>query len=557
MTNSDFISYLNTLHNVKAHNQSAYAEMVISSPFYKQTMVNRPVGDYIQNEIVSHEPMIFILTGHAGDGKTAILLQALQSWGALPEGARLSEVADVQLPCGRLCRCVKDFSELESEKRKAVFEEILCCPEQGRSAFLVANTGPLIATFSEIMGEVETNHLVGAIDKNTGIVEFYKGVPIEVLNVATVDNASFVRPYLDKILNAALWEKCKECRKSSFCPIYTNYQLMSSEKEHVSDFIEKHYIWQQEYGNKLTVRQIVAHLVFSLTGGLNCNQVKNQKGIRFKYLCSNRFFGYRGNRPDVGAASVKAIADIMELGYDQKKLKADEELFIKRDLSAFNILARQILEEDASDFQDRTGWNQAVRRMYILLNTETEKDKEKSQQLEKDIFSPCFPRFLELRRGAKSSYWDKELVYDALKMLFLGALDKENDIPITMNRGENSFQSVQLVYDTLSKNSIKLTTEKNQDFNQVERCQVRIEVKGHQLATMLTLPLMNHFDELRRGAIQTNIDPQLSQGIESLRAQIIAFSQTTIDELQLRIMTQKGWESVSASKDNDSWILQS
>ena len=147
MTNSDFISYLNTLHNVKAHNQSAYAEMVISSPFYKQTMVNRPVGDYIQNEIVSHEPMIFILTGHAGDGKTAILLQALQSWGALPEGARLSEVADVQLPCGRLCRCVKDFSELESEKRKAVFEEILCCPEQGRSAFLVANTGPLIATF--------------------------------------------------------------------------------------------------------------------------------------------------------------------------------------------------------------------------------------------------------------------------------------------------------------------------------------------------------------------------------------------------------------------------
>ena len=68
MKNSDFVSYLNTLHNVNANNPSAYTEMVISSPFFEQTMVDRPVGDYIQQHLDNEKPQIYILTGHAGDG---------------------------------------------------------------------------------------------------------------------------------------------------------------------------------------------------------------------------------------------------------------------------------------------------------------------------------------------------------------------------------------------------------------------------------------------------------------------------------------------------------
>ena len=298
MKNSEFINYLNTLHNVSANNPSAYTEMVISSRYFKRTMVNRPVGDYIQQQLNEEKPLVCILTGHAGDGKTALMYQTMKTWDVLPQNGFLEEISDVQMPCGRLCRCVKDFSELEASKRKQIFENILKCPEQRISAFLVANTGPLISTFSDIMGDEEMTNLIGTIDDNDGKCHEYHGVPIMVINVATVDNSCFVMPYLDRVLASELWKPCKECEKNTLCPIYFNYQLMAGQKEHVSSFIEKHYIWQQEYGNKLTVRQIVAHLAFTITGGLSCRQVKVSKGFRFRHLCSNSFFGYRGIKPE-------------------------------------------------------------------------------------------------------------------------------------------------------------------------------------------------------------------------------------------------------------------
>ena len=551
--NSDYISYLNTLHNVSANNPSAYTEMVISSPFFKKTMVERSVGYYIQRHLEHEKPAVYILTGHAGDGKTAIMFQILQAWNVIPQDGHMREISEVQMPNGRMCRCVKDFSELEALQRKQIFENILRCPEKGISAFLVANTGPLIATFSDIMGDKETSRLVGAIDENNGSCDIYGGVPVAVINVATVDNSSFVAPYLDHVLASDLWQQCGECNKSSFCPIYMNYQLMVGKKDQISNFIEKHYIWQQEYGNKLTVRQIVAHLAFTITGGMSCRQVREQRGSRFRHLCSNHFFGYRGIIPDIKAASIKAIADVQELGYDQKRLKADEILFIKRDYSCFDAITKVVLEQDAVDSYYKDGWQQAMRRAYIFLNGE--KDPERCLQLDQDIFSKWFPRYMELRRGATSSLQDKDLLVDALKMLFLGALNSDKEIHITMRRGENNPQCVQLVYDTVYKNNIKILSEKIEDFSSISRYRLRIEMKGHLLSIPLSLPLINHFEEMRRGAIQTNIDPQLSQGIDSLRAQIIALSQSDEQEIQLLVMSQRGWEPVTATWDDHSWVL--
>ena len=97
----------------------------------------------------------------------------------------------------------------------------------------------------------------------------------------------------------------------------------------------------------------------------------------------------------------------------------------------------------------------------------------------------------------------------------------------------------------------------------LDRCQrihiteepLRIEIKGQKLSTPLSLPLINHFEEMRRGAIQTYIDPQLSQGIDSLRAQIIALCQTDAQEIQLLVMSQNGWESITAAQDDNCWVL--
>lgn len=550
---NSFVKYLNTLHNVDAENPSAYTEMSISSPFFKHIMVQREVGDYISEQLNREGPHVFILTGHAGDGKTAILYQVLKKWGALKDGDKLSDIVDVVMPNGCHCRCIKDFSELEAEKRQKIFRDIMSRPSENQYAFLVANTGPLISTFSALMKPEDVNRLVGAIDDNTGALIDYGGTLISAINVATIDNSVFVAPFLNRILSSSLWEPCKECEKAGSCPIYTNRCIMADFEQNISEFVAEHYIWQQEYGNKLTIRQIVAHLSYTITGGLQCSQIKNVKGIRFRRLCSNNFFGYYGVKPDVRAASIKAISDIMEEAYDQKRIRADEELFIKNDLSALPGTVQMILADDGYSYQLKDGWQASVRRAYIFFDNES--DAEKRIALKQDIFSPWFSRYLELRGGSTPNTKDKDLVVDALKMLFLGSLSGDNEIPITMRRGENSTQCVQLVYDNFPKKHIKLQLNAVQDFSTKQKYKLYMSVKAEQITTPLSLPLMNYFEELRRGAIQTNIDPQLSQGIDSIRAQLIAIADGDDSDIEMRIITTNGWDPIKASLDDGIWYI--
>jgi len=553
MYTNPFVKYLNTLHNVDAENPSAYTEMSIASPFFRETMVQREVGNYIEKQLTSNSPHVFILTGHAGDGKTAILYQIMKKWAAIRDDEKLHDITDVTMPSGRDCRCIKDFSELEADKREAIMRDILALPKCGKSAFLVANTGPLISTFSAIMSQDEVNKLVGAIDDNTGEILDYAGIQISAINVATIDNSSFVSPFLAKILDQKLWTPCAECEKASFCPIRMNRDLMANSEKKISEFISEHYIWQQEHGNKLTIRQIVAHMSYTITGGMDCRQVKNVKGLRFRHLCSNTFFGYRGVRPDTRAASVKAISDVIAEAYDQKRLRADEQLFIKNDLSALPQVVQDILRIDGLAYQLNDGWQQAVRRAYILLNNET--DTEKKNSLQQNVFSPWFPRYLELRSGSTPNTKDKDLIVDALKMLFLGSLSDDNEIPVTMRREENSTQCVQLVYDNILKKHIKLHLIPVEDFSPKERYKLYLSVKSNMVTTVLSLPLMNFFEEMRRGAIQTNIDPQLSQGIDSLRAQLIALSESDESDIEMRIVTSNGWDSIKATQDDGIWYI--
>lgn len=553
MNNNPFVKYLNTLHNVDAENPSAYTEMCITSPFFSQIMVQREVGNFIDSQLNSEKPHVFILTGHAGDGKTAILYQVMQKWGVLGKDNRLSDIADVKMPNGCGCRCIKDFSELEAEKRQQIFRDVLALPQEGKSAFLVANTGPLISTFSSIMAPEELDKLVGAIDDNTAEILDYSGIPISAVNVATLDNSSFVEPFLGRILDSSLWSACQSCEKASFCPILMNRQIMANSEKNISEFISDHYVWQQEHGNKLTIRQIVAHLSYTITSGLQCSQIKNVKGMRYRHLCTNSFFGYCGVRPDTKASSIKAISDVVSEAYDQKKLRADEQLFIKNDLSALPEDVQTIFATDGVSYHLKDGWQPSVRRAYIFLNNE--QDSEKRNMLKQDAFSPWFPRFLELRAGSNPTAKDKDLVIDALKMLFLGSLSADNEIPVTMRREENSTQCVQLVYDNIQKKHIKLLLQPVTDFGTKKKYKLYISVKSEKISTALSLPLMNYFEEMRRGAIQTNIDPQLSQGIDSIRAQLIALSESDESDMEMRIITTSGWDPIKASYDDGIWYI--
>ncbi len=551
MNNRDFIAYLNTLHNVNANNSNAYAETNTTNPFFRKTMVERPAGKRLLRFMEDSGPHMLILTGYAGDGKTGLLYQILQ-----PE--TMEPVGRAPMRNGAECVYVKDFSELDASKRLDLLEQCRNEVKQGRYVFLVANTGPLIRAFGEISPE-QARRLVGAIDDNKGDIRLYGETPVAVVNAAALDNSQFVKPFLRNLLAEELWSGCDACAKKGYCPILRNRRLVRDFFERTTDFIEKRYIWQQEHGKRLTIRQIAAHLSYAMTGGLECATVRDIPGKRFQYLFSNLFFGYQGTRIDKKASAMKAIADILSAGHDRKRLRADEKLFIQSDFSAFPDEIRKELqaEGDAAHYSEQ--WQWAVRRAHTLFSFDA--DETSRRELMEDVFSYWFPRYLSLTAdGDKPKSAEHELLQTALQMIFTGTVNDGGEILITMNRDGGVTQNVQLVYDTIFRKKVKLCRKPISDFSASARYGLYLEMEGQALPARISLPLLNYFEDIRKGIISTDIDPQLSQGIDSLRAQIIARCEVDEATVSLAVMRRNGWEELSATleatPEGDCWVVE-
>lgn len=563
--NQSYIRYLNSLHSASGDNKNSYAESNITSPFFSKTSVPRKVGDYIAASLLRDRPELLILTGHAGDGKTSLLLQVLLQWGILREGETLHSDGRFLLPNGRYCTYVKDFSEdvadIQHQKLKHYVERV----RSGESVFLVANTGPLIATFESVFSRQLQTQLVNAIDRNDAQVEQYDGVPVAVLNAATIDNSSLVKPFLEKVLDADLWTPCAACGKADSCPIYNNAKLVRKASDRIGTFIQNHYIWVQEHDHKFTIRQIVAHLAYSITGGLGCEDVPGlptdhlRSKYLFTFLFSNLFFGYRGFDVDPYSGMLAAVRDILSENYDRKRYQADEKLFVVEDYQSFLPEVRTLLSELRQSLslytaEDISKWQAAVRRTYIMFDTD--EDEGRKETLLRDVYSVWFPRYLRIRKNATVEVKDKTLVISALQMLFMGTSADKKSVKITLMRSSGITQSVQLVLDELKTGKFYLVTEKVSDFDDSSsRYRLSLHVKGKRVAE-ITLPMLNYFYEIRQGAIATNIDPLLSHGIDSIKAQLISVCERNETQLFLATADVKGEIQAEYDPDRAVWTIQ-
>lgn len=525
MFNKEYIAYLNSLHNYNAQNPNAYGEKNVGNEFFREVAVKVGLCSYIKSLLLKSEPHVLILTGHAGDGKTSIMYQVLKDFGV--EFNAQEKISEILLPNGNTCRCIKDYSEISNQEKLKVLKECLEFPNNGGFVFMVSNTGPLINTFGELFDENIREKakidLIDAMDENSGTIKDIYGYKIGIINVALVDNTNFAEPFVSNLVKEPLWKSCCECEKREYCHIYNNRNLIVSNQQRVLEFIRNHYVWLVEHGIRLTVRSMTEQLAYMITGGVECNQVVPQE--KDKMLFFNLFFGYIGLKNNERANTIVAIREAKRCGYDKKRLRADEKLTINCDYSvSFGDEMNNIIVESQKNNGYISGWIEFLRRAYIFTNIETD-EKKKSQDSE-DIFSKQFGRFLKLRDGiTKPSMADTKLIIDALSMMYLGQIadDSTNGIPITLNKTSGLTQNVQLVTGLITTRYMKLEVNpaKDSQFDKNHnRNELRLKINKKLLDIVITLPMLDYFEELRNGIISTNIDPQLSHGVESLKAQI-------------------------------------
>ena len=524
MSGNPFVDYLNSLHNGNAANQNAIGEMQISSPFFAATQVFRPLVELIKAKVL--DGSFVILTGHAGDGKTTLLSQVLSALGS-PQQI-LQPSADVT--CGtQKVHYVKDFSELTQTQQD---DELKAGFHRTCASVLIANTGPLLAAFSRLDDKDRESELLDIMDQPTGGEIRIEGMgQAFLLNIARVDNTDFIRPFLKNLTKPSNWTSCHSCPCANKCPKYFNQRIISECFDGTAGFVEKVYIWLQEYDHRVTIRQITAHLTFSITGGLNCATVEKHcaSSWLYRYLFSNLFFGCEGIRTLPNALQIRGIALVKEARFDQKQTCMDYSLFNKTDYTPyFPAILAKLFEEVFGQHRhsDPNLAQMVIKRAYLFFGL----PGSSMQDLMKDVFSEWYDMYLRIRNnGEKPREAVKRDICSAIHALFVGeTLENGNsEIDLTLRRNNEQTSNVQLLSGFIPTSNISLECEPVKTIDGTH--QYRLVLKTDKVRYPISLPLLNYFNEIHHGVIMTDIDPMLSNGIDSLKAELLFHHAASLD----------------------------
>lgn len=547
---NDFINYLNSTNNVGGNSTGSLAESQVKSSYYDYVKVDRRLGSYITDCVSSGNHQAFILTGHAGDGKTSILVQVLKTLGYLQNGAGLrveEEFTDFLY--------IKDMSEIAAEKQVDALHKALLAPSGQKTSLLISNTGPLLKTFEALMkdqqeakGEEFTDEdrmklqstLLTQLDSNKDEAIVVGGYSFILVNIARVDNVPFAVRILKNILADGLWQPCQSCSCAARCPIKSNHDIVVNQFDRVAAFIENYYRYLYENDKRMTIRQMVGQISYALTGNLTCNEVttRHLREPFFNYNFANLFFGYIGLRAAKDAAQIKGIGQIRNLELDRIALDVDYQLFVSQDYSCFTSIIQdelkalstrhrkhyqitnedQILDEKKQEKELQL--RRAVRRFYLLFSL-TE-DASEIDHVMNQVFGPLYTEYRKLISSKQSKPVLNRMratIFDALYMKNTGFLPNgKAELPLTLRREDDVFQNVMIVLGEVNRSDLAVVQVKaSSKFEDVD--------SKHELVLMLdgkpfrlTLPMINYFNNLINGAIASTNNPALSHGIAQLDA---------------------------------------
>lgn len=553
---NNFVNYLNSTNNVGGNSTGSLAEEQVKSSYYDAVKVDRNLGKYITQCISSGEHQTFILTGHAGDGKTSILVQVLKAMNRLQPGEGLQvekEYEDFFY--------IKDMSEVAADQQAIILRKALQAPRQGKTSLLISNTGPLLKVFNQVVEEDRKNKgieyssndkaalqskLLCQLDENKDNSLQIEEYSFLLVNIARVDNVPFATKILKKIISPHLWAPCDSCSCSGRCPIKHNQQMVSNQFERVAAFIENYYRYLYEHDKRMTIRQMVGQISFALTGNLTCAQVESGKlkAPFFRYNFANLFFGYKGLEPAKDAMQIKGIHQIRNLALDRIALDVDYQLFVKRDYSCFTLdiqneindmltkslkhyrvaSENQINSEKANEKEMNSRC--AIRRLYLMFSlVET---KEEINHILNQIFGSCYTDYCEmiLTKQPKRKLGEmRNIIFDALYLKNTGFVGKGKEkLPLTLRREDDVFQSVMVVLGEVDRAKLSViqrsVTSKLEDIEDKQGAFLKLNGE-HTAEFSLSLPLITYFTNLLAGSISSNNNPALTHGIAQLDAKLL------------------------------------
>lgn len=570
---NEFVKYLNSINSAKSESMNALAESQLLSEYYSKIEVKREISNVITRYLKKDEPESIILTGHAGDGKTSILIQVLKEFGYFNKGIKPLKIKE---EFNNLFY-IKDMSELSVNQQKELLWKFLKCRKNNMSAMIVSNTGPIINSFKAIFEnkvsdeEIEKKILKGienTISDEIEITTDSDEYRFRMVNIANIDNSYMIESILNKLLDKELWNDCFSCIYKEKCPIYNNYIDVSDNFESVSDQIGKIYFWLSERGTRLTIRQILAHITFSLTSNLNCHEISqfaDNLNANRKYSFANGFFGaYDDSKLKSSALNIKTIKELNKIGLDSKSLGIyDDILFVKEKFNMFpkrvknrleNILSTSI-DDISRNNMNSSNLRKEFRRYFIIFASYFE-DRELIDNL---IISESFMDYYRAvtskeRLPHSENRKLKKIIFTALYRYFVGVypMKDEEYLYITLRKDFNMVQNTQMLIARVPIEDIKIKVEPIKNKVEPEKIQSKLFLKiGDKGSFPISAEFLEFMYKFYDGEVFTSLQPSFSFGISKLKTQILRDYKMDKDKFTLIVIQNDKVHKMRLEIDKD------
>lgn len=273
--NNTFVTLLKRYTTASPDHEAAFDEYISkgSAPPAGSLRLTTKIEQFLTNRFRQPQPSSVILTGNAGDGKTYLCRQMVNVLqGKDPEQWETLIDQPIEHNTMRFF-IVKDLSELSEKKGKEILLRLgqtLQDPDQRDRYLIAANEGRLRALLSNLPGHEALKLAIQTqLDRGPAYDQ-----PLIVLNLNRVATSTFVPAALAWMTDQRNWRDCNECPIQLKCPIRFNVTRLTEQavQQRIKMLYEL-FEWSNEH---VTIRDMLIHLAYTISGGFDCAQVQQQ-----------------------------------------------------------------------------------------------------------------------------------------------------------------------------------------------------------------------------------------------------------------------------------------
>lgn len=287
ISEGDFVNYINSLFSQSRHGNAGTRASIKESVFDEITYTPTKLDTRLIPDILDGRYKLVIITGNAGDGKTAFI-KKIETKAENKQALKNNNGAKFKI---KGVPYISNYDGSQDEEERAndqVLSEFFL-PFERLKTYNTSNEGRIIAINEGRL--VEFLKTSGKFDDLANTIEeyFYKGGKINLpdglliinLNLRSVvasekDSSSLFKKQIKALTEKSLWEKCKECPAAAKC--FIRYNVESFNDSAAGDEIMNRLEWLLRTAAlkrelHITMRDLRSFISFVLTRNYSCSEI--------------------------------------------------------------------------------------------------------------------------------------------------------------------------------------------------------------------------------------------------------------------------------------------